>query len=67
MSQIPNFAGERSRASEDALQARVASDRFSPQAREVTQWVAALREHHGVHFMAADFDRQSNKLNGSDQ
>ncbi|MDZ7803341.1 hypothetical protein [Thiohalophilus sp.] len=67
MSQIPNFAGERSKAREVALQARVADDRFSAQARELTQWAAALREHHGVHFMAADFDRQCNKLNGSDQ
>lgn len=67
MSQIPDFAGERSRTSEGVLQASVAIQRFSTPMRELNQWPAAQRENDGVHFMAADSVHQSDKVNESDQ
>ncbi|MDY6979613.1 MAG: hypothetical protein SV201_07000 [Pseudomonadota bacterium] len=67
MGQILNVAGERSRASEVALQSGVASERPGLYARELTQWPTAQQANHGIDFMAADSDRQSDKVCESGQ
>ena len=62
MSQILNFAAERNRASEVALQPGVAIERPGAPARELTQWPAAQRAKHGVRLMATGADQHCHAI-----